>query len=92
MPAGEMPQLPMEYGFEPALGLVSGHDGLDSARRILQDAPQLMSGNGILVLEVGAQWELLDAAFPELAFTWLEFEHGGAGVALLYAESFRASA
>jgi ribosomal protein L3 glutamine methyltransferase len=85
VPAGEEGEMPAEYGFEPALGLYSGTDGLDSARQILQDAPKLLSPNGILVLEVGAQWQLLEDAFSGLPFTWLEFEHGGMGVALLHA-------
>lgn len=85
VPAVEMPELPAEYGFEPALGLVSGADGLDSARRILQDAPQLLRSGGILVLEVGAQWQELERKFPRLPFTWLDFEQGGEGVGLLYA-------
>ena len=88
VPQAEMKQLPAEYKVEPSLGLVSGVDGLDSARRILQDAPKLMNHHGILVLEVGAQCEVLDRAFPHLAFTWLEFEYGGIGVALLRAEDF----
>lgn len=90
VPQAEMQELPDEYRFEPSLGLVSGADGLDSARRILQDAPKLMNRHGIMVLEVGAQWQLLDQAFPDLAFTWLEFEHGGIGVALLHAEDLGA--
>jgi len=90
VPQDEMALLPHEYHAEPSLGLVSGADGLDSARRILQDAPKLMNQQGILVLEVGAQWRVLEQAFPALAFTWLEFEHGGTGVALLHAEDFGA--
>jgi ribosomal protein L3 glutamine methyltransferase len=88
VPQAEMEQLPAEYKVEPSLGLVSGVDGLDSARRILQDAPKLMNHYGILVLEVGAQCAVLDRVFPHLAFTWLEFAHGGIGVALLRAEDF----
>ena len=91
VPQHEMQLLPREYQAEPCLGLVSGVDGLDSARRILQDAPKLMAHQGIMVLEVGAQWELLDQAFPALAFTWLEFEYGGIGVALMHAADFGAS-
>jgi len=86
VPSDEMGQLPSEYSHEPAVGLVSGGDGLDSARRILQDAAQLMRPKGILVLEVGAQWQALEEAFPSLAFTWMEFDYGGVGVALLRAE------
>jgi ribosomal protein L3 glutamine methyltransferase len=85
VPESEQTVLPEEYGHEPPLGLFSGSDGLDSARRILQDAPRLLSRNGILVLEVGAQWQALERAFPSVAFTWLEFEQGGEGVALLRA-------
>jgi ribosomal protein L3 glutamine methyltransferase len=84
VPDGEMMELPAEYAHEPELGLVSGSDGLDSARRILQDAATLLAPGGILVLEVGAQWQELDRAFPELPLTWLEFEYGGEGVALIY--------
>ncbi|MEJ2138431.1 MAG: 50S ribosomal protein L3 N(5)-glutamine methyltransferase [Gammaproteobacteria bacterium] len=85
VPSMEMAELPDEYRHEPALGLVSGSDGLDSARRILQDAPRLMRPDAILVLEVGAQWHELEQAFPALPFTWLEFERGGIGVGLLHA-------
>lgn len=85
VPSGEMHDLPPEYGREPALGLVSGSDGLDSARRILQDAPGLLAPHGVLVLEVGAQWRALEAAYPDLPFTWLEFARGGEGVCVIEA-------
>ena len=91
VPDAENGRLPAEYGHEPALGLFSGADGLDSARRILQDAPQLLRGHGILVLEVGAYWQALSEAFPEVPFTWLEFEHGGEGVAVLTAADLAAA-
>lgn len=90
VPDAEADDIPAEYGHEPALGLYSGADGLDSARRILQDAPALLSPDGILVLEVGAQWEQLGAAFPQFPFTWLEFEHGGTGVGVLQAADLQA--
>jgi ribosomal protein L3 glutamine methyltransferase len=92
VPADEIAGLPPEYKREPLLGLVSGRDGLDSARRILQDAPRLMHADSFLVLEVGAQWEALDRAFPGLPFTWLEFEQGGTGVALLRAADLKSVA
>ncbi len=88
VPDAEQAELPAEYSHEPALGLFSGVDGLDSARRILQDAPLLLSEQGALVLEVGAQWSLLEQAFPTLPFTWLAFEAGGEGVALLRRQDF----
>lgn len=90
VPEAEAAVLPAEYGHEPSLGLYSGADGLDSARRILQDARQLLTDRGALVLEVGAQWQALEQAFPSLPFTWLEFESGGEGVALLTGPQLRA--
>jgi ribosomal protein L3 glutamine methyltransferase len=89
VPLEEMGELAAEYRHEPELGLVSGVDGLDSARRILQDASRLLSPAGLLVLEVGAQQAELEKAFPEYAFIWPEFEYGGMGVALLRAEDLR---
>ena len=83
VPDAEEAGLPAEFGHEPALGLFSGTDGLDSARRILQDAPLLLRDRGVLALEVGAQWDVLEQAFPELPFTWVEFGIGGEGVALI---------
>jgi ribosomal protein L3 glutamine methyltransferase len=72
--------LPPEYQVEPALGLVSGHDGLDIPLRILADAPEYLAEGGVLVCEVGDSSEALQAALPSVPFTWLEFEHGGGGV------------
>jgi ribosomal protein L3 glutamine methyltransferase len=76
----EMARLPGEYAHEPALALRAGADGLDVARRILAGAAHHMEPGGTLFVEVGDSDARLDAAFPELAFTWLEFEHGGGGV------------
>jgi ribosomal protein L3 glutamine methyltransferase len=76
-------EIPSEFLAEPKLGLVSGHDGLDLTRQLLKQASDYLSDNGILVVEVGNSAAALDAAFPEVGFTWLEFERGGFGVFLL---------
>ena len=82
----EMTGLPEEYLREPAMGLVSGNDGLDAVRVILAQSASHLAPGGILVCEVGYSQQSLADAFPEVPFLWVEFEYGGEGVFVLTRE------
>ena len=84
--AEDMASLPDEFHAEPELGLSSGHDGLDFTRRLLQEAADFLTEEGVLVVEVGNSWPALEAAYPTLPFTWVEFKRGGHGVFVLTAQ------
>lgn len=81
--AEDLAAMPDEYHHEPTLALASGLDGLDFTRKLLQQAAQYLTEQGILVVEVGNSALALEQAFPEVPFTWLAFEQGDGGVFLL---------
>ena len=75
--------LPNEYRHEPELGLASGSDGLKLTRRILACAPDYLTDDGVLICEVGNSMVHLIEQYPDVPFTWLEFDNGGDGVFML---------
>jgi len=90
VPTASMAKLPPEYRWEPALGLEAGEDGLDLVRRLLDTAPGDLEDDGVLIVEVGEAAEALEDLLFErgIEFTWLEFAHGGDGVALIEQGAF----
>jgi ribosomal protein L3 glutamine methyltransferase len=76
----EYAALPGEYAHEPKLGLAAGADGLDIALRILRDAPDHLTDDGLLIVEVGESERALTALLPEVPFVWIEFKVGSMGV------------
>jgi ribosomal protein L3 glutamine methyltransferase len=85
--AEEVVGLPAEYAHEPSLGLLSDEEGLLIPLRIMRQAPDFLTENGVLVMEVGYSWETLMARYPDLPVIWLEFEQGGEGVMAITRES-----
>lgn len=78
--------LPPEYLAEPALALGSGEDGLDATRQILAKAKFHLNPGGLLVVEIGHNRDVLEAAYPALPFTWLDTESGDQFVFMLRRE------
>jgi ribosomal protein L3 glutamine methyltransferase len=87
--AEDFADMPAEYQHEPELGLACGDDGLGLVRRMLAEAADHLSEQGILIVEVGNSQVHVEALYPEVDFTWLEFEQGGHGVFLLAAKQCR---
>jgi ribosomal protein L3 glutamine methyltransferase len=69
-----MAALPRECRFEPKLAFDGGADGLDSVRRILDEAGKHLTPQGGLLCEIGRGRDLLAAAFPQLPLLWLDTE------------------
>jgi ribosomal protein L3 glutamine methyltransferase len=76
----EYAALPGEYSHEPKLGLTSGEDGLDICLRILDQAADHLSEDGLLIVEVGESERALVELLPEVPFVWIEFKVGPMGV------------
>ena len=83
--ADSVAALPPEYLHEPVMALGSGKDGLDFTRIILREARQHLNPEGLLVVEIGHNREELEAAYPDLPFTWLDTAAGNEFVFLLRA-------
>ena len=85
----EIDDLPDEYHQEPSIGLYADNKGLQFAIDILQHAKDYLNDEGIVVIEVGNSAEALQHHYPEVPFTWLEFEMDGDGVFVLDAAQIR---
>ncbi|GAB2879306.1 50S ribosomal protein L3 N(5)-glutamine methyltransferase [Uliginosibacterium flavum] len=81
-----MQVLPDEYLREPRLALAGGDDGMDIVRRIIAGARRHLTDDGILVVEVGHNRDLVEAAFPQLEFVWLSNASEAEKVFLLRAD------
>lgn len=79
-----MSQLPAEYQHEPHQALAGGSDGMDLVREILRQAPDYMTDQGCLVLEIGHEIEHFEAAFPEIVPIWLDAGESNEQILLLH--------
>ncbi len=85
----EMQTLPAEYLHEPNGALETTNNGLAIVEKILASAHDYLSDHGILIVEVGNSEEALLEAYPQVPFTWLDFERGGQGVFVLTCQQLK---
>ena len=90
--AASMAALPAEYKAEPFIALDGNQsggsgDGMDFVRTLLQQAPQHMAADAVLVLEIGNERAYFEAAFPALEVVWLETSAGEDQVLLVTKEA-----
>jgi len=78
--------LPAEYQAEPQMALAGGGDGMDLVRRIVAGAKERLTSDGVLVVEIGNEFEHAEAAFSDLELTWLSTSAGDEAVFLVTAD------
>ena len=83
--ATSMQELPAEYKHEPDMALAGGADGMDIVRRIIADARNWLTEDGVLVVEIGNERANVEAAFGGLDLVWLSTSAGDDNVFLIQA-------
>jgi ribosomal protein L3 glutamine methyltransferase len=83
--AESMASLPAEYKHEPEMALAGGADGMDIVRRIIAQARNWLTDNGVLVVEIGNERAHVEAAFGGLDLVWLSTSAGDDNVFLIQA-------
>ncbi len=81
--------MPVEFQHEPELALTSGPDGLDITRRILREACDYLTDDGLLVVEVGNSEVHLMEQFPHVPLIWVDLPNGGNGVFAISAQELK---
>ncbi|WP_273779196.1 50S ribosomal protein L3 N(5)-glutamine methyltransferase [Acinetobacter sp. GSS19] len=87
--AEDMADLPEEFLHEPELALAAGQDGLDLVRKMLAQAADYLTEDGLIVIEVGNSEWAMKQNFNTVDFHWLKFQKGGSGIFALTAEQCR---
>jgi ribosomal protein L3 glutamine methyltransferase len=83
--SASMQALPQEYRHEPELALAGGEDGMDVVRRIIKQARNWLTEDGLLVVEIGNERANVEAAFGGLDLVWLSTSAGDDTVFLIQA-------
>lgn len=79
----KMEHLPQEYQYEPDHALFGGENGIVFVERILRQAKHYLTDFGVLVVEMGDNYEQLEQLYPDLPFNWLNNTSGDGFVFVL---------
>jgi ribosomal protein L3 glutamine methyltransferase len=86
--AAALAAFPPEHRAEPPIAHAGGEDGMVIVRRILEEAPRHLNPDGALVVEVGTGRPIIEAAYADLPFMWLDTAHSSGEVFALHASAF----
>src|SRR5690606_34088724 len=84
-----MADLPDEFHHEPEMALAAGQDGLDLVRKMLAQAADYLTENGLIVIEVGNSEWAMPQNVDSVDFYWLQLQKGGTGIFALTGEERR---
>jgi ribosomal protein L3 glutamine methyltransferase len=84
-----MAALPPECRHEPRLAFDGGSDGLSVIRRILDEAGRHLNESGGLLCEIGRGRDVIERAYPDMRFLWLDTEESEGEVFWLDAGQLR---
>ncbi|CFX12268.1 50S ribosomal protein L3 glutamine methyltransferase [Candidatus Filomicrobium marinum] len=71
---GAVADFPPEYQSEPVLAHAGGTDGLNTVRRIMENAADHLEPDGLMIVEIGTGRDTFETIYPDLALDWLNTE------------------
>jgi ribosomal protein L3 glutamine methyltransferase len=84
-PSAHVDALPQEFHREPRMSLDGGADGLVIIRKLLRQAADRLTSDGILLIEVGGLRSAMDREFAALEAHWLHTADGADCVCVINA-------
>ena len=87
--AQAMAALPAEYRAEPRSALDGGDDGMELVARIIRQAGEHLSPDGLMVLEIGHEARHFERRFPRLEFAYVPVTQGANRIVALSAQALR---
>jgi ribosomal protein L3 glutamine methyltransferase len=81
-----MSQLPQEYLHEPQIALAGGDDGMSIIDKIIHQAKNYLNKDGVIVIEIGNEYQNFQKTYPILKVDWLEVSGGNEQVCLIHYE------